>query len=325
MILIFTIKYDISTSDVIRWLNYYGKKVIRINIDDDTHKLVKITADGIFLSNKKTNNIINLYDAKSCWWRRNGIGKETFTENIDSNLIIGGFDLSSIKKDLINNETNDLKDFIYYSVYNKMDINLGSPIFNLNKLITLQIAKDIGLKTPAYEIITDTNNIIEKRVTKAISNGIYKAVDNYSFYSYTELIKKNDFFSSSLKIFPSIQMELVDKIMEIRSFFIAGSFFSMAIFSQSSSQTSIDFRKYNMKKPNKVEPYKLPNSVEEKLKYLFDKLNLNSGSVDMILNKNNEYVFLEINPVGQYGMVSEPCNYFLDKKIAHYLIYGRIG
>ena len=117
MILIFTIKYDISTSDVIRWLNYYGKKVIRINIDDDTHKLVKITADGIFLSNKKTNNIINLYDAKSCWWRRNGIGKETFTENIDSNLIIGGFDLSSIKKDLINNETNDLKDFIYYSVY----------------------------------------------------------------------------------------------------------------------------------------------------------------------------------------------------------------
>ena len=45
----------------------------------------------------------------------------------------------------------------------------------------------------------------------------------------------------------------------------------------------------------------------------------------MILNKNNEYVFLEINPVGQYGMVSEPCNYFLDKKIAHYLIYGRIG
>ena len=145
MILIFTIKYDISTSDVIRWLNYYGKKVIRINIDDDTHKLVKITADGIFLSNKKTNNIINLYDAKSCWWRRNGIGKETFTENIDSNLIIGGFDLSSIKKELINNETNDLKDFIYYSVYNKKDINFGSHIFNLNKIITLKIDIDIGL------------------------------------------------------------------------------------------------------------------------------------------------------------------------------------
>jgi hypothetical protein len=31
-------------------------------------------------------------------------------------------------------------------------------------------------------------------------------------------------------------------------------------------------------------------------------------------------VFLEVNPTGQYGMVSDPCNYYLDKKIAEYLI-----
>jgi hypothetical protein len=31
-------------------------------------------------------------------------------------------------------------------------------------------------------------------------------------------------------------------------------------------------------------------------------------------------VFLEVNPVGQFGMVSAPCNYHLEKKVAELLI-----
>ena len=36
----------------------------------------------------------------------------------------------------------------------------------------------------------------------------------------------------------------------------------------------------------------------------------------MIQSDKNELVFLEINPVGQFGMVSSPCNYYLEKKVA---------
>jgi D-alanine-D-alanine ligase-like ATP-grasp enzyme len=50
-----------------------------------------------------------------------------------------------------------------------------------------------------------------------------------------------------------------------------------------------------------------------------NKLDLNCGSIDMIVTPKNEYVFLEVNPVGQFGMVSYPCNYNLEKKIAEYL------
>jgi hypothetical protein len=50
------------------------------------------------------------------------------------------------------------------------------------------------------------------------------------------------------------------------------------------------------------------------------QLNLNTGSIDMAVNTENEYVFFEVNPIGQYGMTSVPCNYNLDKKIAEYLI-----
>lgn len=36
--------------------------------------------------------------------------------------------------------------------------------------------------------------------------------------------------------------------------------------------------------------------------------------------RGNNFYFLEINPVGQFGMVSGPCNYKIEKLIAKYII-----
>ena len=79
MIIIFTIKYDISTSNVIQWLNYFNQEVIRINSDDDIYKLELINEYSILFRNTITNKVYNLLEAKSCWWRRNGISRNTFT------------------------------------------------------------------------------------------------------------------------------------------------------------------------------------------------------------------------------------------------------
>ena len=49
------------------------------------------------------------------------------------------------------------------------------------------------------------------------------------------------------------------------------------------------------------------------------KLEYKTGSIDLLLDTENNYYFLEINPVGQFGMVSIPCNYNIEKKIAEYL------
>jgi glutathione synthase/RimK-type ligase-like ATP-grasp enzyme len=49
-------------------------------------------------------------------------------------------------------------------------------------------------------------------------------------------------------------------------------------------------------------------------------LKLNTGSVDLIFSEeDNKYYFLEVNPMGQFGMVSKPCNYYLEKEMAQYL------
>lgn len=51
-----------------------------------------------------------------------------------------------------------------------------------------------------------------------------------------------------------------------------------------------------------------------------NELELKTGSIDFILSKTDEYVFLEVNPVGQFGMVSELCNYSLYNKFADFVI-----
>jgi hypothetical protein len=284
MIIIFTIKYDISTSNVIQWLRYFNQEVIRINGDDDIFKLELIKDEEILFRNTITNKIYNLLEAKSCWWRRNGISRSTFTNHQKENLIYNNHNLSSFIKgegNILIEETEHLKEYIYLKVYERCKINIGKPLFNLNKLIVLDIAKENGLKVPKYKIITNTKQLDNfESISKAISNGIYKIIYNHSYYSYTEKLNLRKLKTKSVDVYPSIQMELIEKKLEIRSFFIEGNFFSMAIFSQSSEQTKIDFRKYNNKLPNRTEPFKLPISIEDKLKKVFESIELNCGSVD---------------------------------------------
>ncbi|MGS2762063.1 grasp-with-spasm system ATP-grasp peptide maturase [Sinomicrobium sp. M5D2P9] len=332
MILIFSIENELSTSSVIKWLKHYDQEVVRINADDHTYKFCQMNNKGIFFTNTKTDHTYNLLDAKSCWWRRTGLSLTNFLwEDPKEKFIVDGFDLTPLvngNKSLLKSEAISLKKYIFKRIYDKCKINIGTPwTYSLNKLEVLDIAREEGLKVPYYEIISKTNQILQSKiqtefVTKSIAEGIYEVVDNYSFYSYTELNLKENYKESEIPLFPSMIMDVIRKKMEIRTFYLDDSFYSMAIMSQSSDQTKTDFRKYLESKPNKCEVYKLPEEIEQKLKRIFKRLTLNSGSVDLIVNQQDEYVFLEINPVGQYAMTSEPCNYNLDKEIAKYLIHG---
>lgn len=93
----------------------------------------------------------------------------------------------------------------------------------------------------------------------------------------------------------------------------------MAIFSQNDIQTNLDFRRYNKDIPNRNVPFQIPKDLEKKLAKLMLELGLNSGSIDMIYTNEKKYIFLEVNPVGQFKMTSLPCNYYLERKVSKIL------
>ena len=74
-------------------------------------------------------------------------------------------------------------------------------------------------------------------------------------------------------------------------------------------------------KPNFNTEYNLPKEIKDKVGQLMHNLNLVTGSLDLIYTKDKEYVFLEINPIGQFGAVSDSANFMLEKKVAELLLH----
>jgi glutathione synthase/RimK-type ligase-like ATP-grasp enzyme len=63
-----------------------------------------------------------------------------------------------------------------------------------------------------------------------------------------------------------------------------------------------DFRHYDIDNT----PYlvhQLPDEIQQKCFTMLSALNLSYGAFDLILTPDDKYIFLEINPSGQYGWI----------------------
>ncbi len=323
MILLITNSVDTTSSEVCAWINCLGELFLRINSSDkETHRNFHIELDNtihIDYVEDSDENVFHFSKVKSVWYRK--MGKPHY--NLEFNKSI-----SKNTEDTINQhisiELLMLKQLIYQ---NNISIkSLGQADYShYNKFTLLKIATKVGLNIPPTLITTSKDKLIQfankhkKIITKCLGNGVFLSIDSLKYGLYTTLVSKDTLASLPVTLFPSLFQKYIEKQYEIRVFYLNGKCYSMAIFSQSDIQTEVDFRKYIANKPNRTVPYQLPEQLESKINELMDILNLNTGSLDFIRNKEGEYIFLEVNPTGQFKMVSYPCNYFLEKKVADFL------
>lgn len=297
-------------------------RINKVDYSKDTIKIVLTNDEFSFKLNDIIVNSNNKDKTKYTYWYRRSalINYSSFSigETVEnSNDIISG----------VNKELVSLNAFMLGSLYQEARYNINyQNKANLNRLETLEKAKKSGLRIPSYLI---TNSKIEllkfkqrhqKIAIKPISEVITLRIDGKPFTQYTKILDNEIIDDLGDLFFPSLFTEYIEKSYEIRSFYLDGEFYSMAMFTQQRAQTVEDFRRYNYSNPVRVVPYKIPPKTEQQLRILFQSLELNSGSIDLIkpVDENN-LIFLEINPVGQFGMVSHPCNYNIEKLIAQKL------
>jgi ATP-GRASP peptide maturase of grasp-with-spasm system len=219
------------------------------------------------------------------------------------------------QKELIILLHNSLKTKKYIGCYNDNFIT---------KLQMLQIAQQADLYTPFTAIVSNKKQLadfIEKHqtiITKGIKSNSFNINSYTPVTSLTQIIKKNDFDLFPYQFAPSIVQKYIDKLFELRVFYLAENCYTAAIFSQKDEKTKVDFRNYNSEKPNRIIPYKLPYDIEQRLIKLMNSLKMKSGSIDIIVSTQLEYFFLEVNPVGQFEWISKNCNFYLEKIIANY-------
>jgi len=327
MILILSRGDDGSTSHVTTWLYYFKKDYIRINGDKDNTSFIRYDSGRKELLFEHNGKEINLFDIKSMWYRRRGFSRYNLGLEDEAGGKSVFFDDIRYQKNHLTSEAKDLLDFFIYSVESNCEQVLGRYFKStVNKLIVNDIAVRHGFQIPETFITPSKQYLAEvvegqqvEVINKAISNGVYFNTGKTGYYSYTEKVDKNYLSELPDSFFPSLFQKKIEKRFELRVFYLKGVFYPMAIFSQRSKDTEVDFRKQNTGSSNRKVPFKLPVEVESKLRLIFEELRLDTGSADLIVDQDGQYIFLEINPIGQFGMTSQPCNYYLEKKIAEML------
>lgn len=325
MILIFSNSRDQATNNVMPWLDRYGARWLRLNEDEmgDNPLEVRLTegefgfrADGRWWS---------AADISAIWYRK---GRCWATLPAKAPLFDGNPALNRFLERRMDAETRRTWQYFHHLMRTLGVRTLGNAMLgDPNKLVVLHEAQRVGLRIPKFEV---TNRLADhhladpsRYITKAISDGVYLwDVDEAKrgYFSYTEDLSAVLAEVPGRRDIPlSLIQEKVEKSFEVRSFFLEGKFVSTAIYSQEDEQTATDYRKYNLKTPNRNVPMVLPEVVTDRLMSLFERLELNTGSFDMIVDRHGEFVFLEVNPFGIYGSMSAICNFNIDKAIGQWL------
>jgi hypothetical protein len=202
-----------------------------------------------------------------------------------------------------------------------------------NKIHQLRVARSLGLRCPKTLV---TNNPEEVRAFATVGGQIlFKPMAGFAprgrdfsreFASFPEVKSRYEIdvpkqrsheeivFSqlltdeklaalAALEICPAIFQEYVEKRFDVRVTVVGQDMFACEIHSQNHRATKIDFRRVVLlESVDQLEhrAHKLDSDVAHKLDNLMKSLGLQFGCIDLILTPEGEYVFLEVNPSGQW-------------------------
>jgi ATP-GRASP peptide maturase of grasp-with-spasm system len=316
-----------STEEVENWLHIMDADYVRINGSD----IIQMCSTSIAVNTNNTsfkfilsNGIeLDLSKINVVWFRR-----WQYYPAFDSVLSTGDLLFEKSVNDFRISEFKSLSGIFFHLIKNKRIIGSPRSLFKVpTKFEQLEAARCAGFSIPKSLITNNKKELIEfytladkKIITKANGEGTWLTIDQCNYGTYTSLITDNILSLLPDNFYPSLFQEFVEKEVELRVFYFNKKSYAMAIFSTLDKQTEVDFRIYNDKKPNRNTPFNLPEDIKNKIQVFMESAELLTGSLDLILNKKNEFIFLEVNPFGQFGMVSFPCNYYLEEVIAKELI-----
>jgi hypothetical protein len=172
-----------------------------------------------------------------------------------------------------------------------------------SKAAQLMVARDVGLDVPRT-LISNEPDLVRSFIEKVPADIVYKAHSQSLNLErgkalYTGLVTKKEVEQLDLiRISPGVFQEYVAKSFELRVTAVGSRLFSGRIESQSSQETIIDWRRrpFDIEK----EPFDLPMDVAEKVREFMRRFGLLYGAFDFIVTPDGRYVFLEVNPAGQY-------------------------
>lgn len=192
------------------------------------------------------------------------------------------------------------------------------------KPFQLSLATEVGFQIPRTIVTNDPSAIraafaeFGSMIVKPTKSG-YVIHKGQEFSIFTSRVLEEHLGElDDARLSPAIYQALIPKRFDVRVTIVGQRIFAAAIDSQSDPAASIDWRHGN----NPRLPHHqitLPDDVNCKLLRMMESLRLTFGAIDMIETVAGEYVFLEVNPSGQWLWLDDMLGLGISDAIADWL------
>lgn len=195
-----------------------------------------------------------------------------------------------------------------------------------NKLGQLRVAKEVGLSIPRTLVTNDQQqaraffNEFGGRVVAKLLRPLSVSMGQAPLFVYTSEVKEEDLLEADqLRHCPMVFQERLEKAIELRIAYVDGNCFVGAIDASPSLKGKIDWR---LADPGDCfwSVAEIPEEITVKLRALMRALGLVYGAIDIIKTPDGKYVFLEVNPGGEWGMLERDLNYPISEALADALL-----
>lgn len=193
-----------------------------------------------------------------------------------------------------------------------------------SKALQLQIAGTLGFELPPTLFSNSPKDFLEfyrehngQVVYKLVGPSFARYAEE--FVRYTEVVSRRDLCHiHAVRSCPLIFQAYVPKRVELRITVVGREVFAVEIHSQQTNHTRHDWRRYDYAHTPYLQ-HELPPEVKQRCLGLVEKLGLCYGAIDMVVTPDGRYVFLEINPNGQYLWVEQATGLPISDTIASLL------
>lgn len=299
-------------------INKIGGEVIRFDVDKYPLEIALATVfenntwQTYIVENEKN---ISLNDVSAVWFRRSyNLGKGL------NNILEKKFlepALGEVRQTLYGMiEGLRCYHFGRLSQYRRMD----------SKEDQLKVAHHLGLNIPET-CITNNPEVAKSFVLNQENGAVAKMQSGFAIMEdgqeevvFTNIITKDNLEEiEALTYCPMQFQEMIVKQKELRITIVGDKIFSYEIDSQKLDNAKVDWRKEGVELIEDWQPHKLPTDVKSKLIRLLDYYKTDYGAIDLILNPEGKYYFLEINAAGEFFWIDKLCDNAISEQIARVL------
>lgn len=324
MILIVTNKEDVHPTPVIEYLNERGYPVFRLNTealltDYQLHWWADRKGTDFCIRNIKSGLEAYGHDIHAVWERRPVLPSE----------------LSLMNQEEVNRHNlKEAAGFLSFLLHDITDrFCIGHHLYDrsaASKMKQMRLAQELGMKVPVTCFSNDKADVLafaqpyEYVMLKSIeSDNVWLGgEEEYVFFGQkvaSHLLEEqpDEAFSQTV----NFVQEYVEKQYELRITVVCGQVFACKIDSQCMAEDrgKVDWRQgyeYGLR----YEPCVLPESIQGFCLAYLQRMNLNFGCFDFIVTPQNEYVFLECNPNGQWLWIEQETGMKISQAIAECLM-----